>query len=607
MTIKNNSISRRNILKIFPAGAALALSACSNGGTKSSAIIPVDFNHGVASGDPLHDRVIIWTRVTAVEPSHAGNIDVTWQISSDADFSKIIKSGVFTTDSHRDFTVKEDVTGLKSGQHYFYRFNVGDITSPIGETQTLKKAGTDPVRLAVVSCSNYPWGYFNGYRAISEMGPFDAVLHLGDYIYEYEEGRYAAKNSKEMGRMVDPPHQIKTLSDYRLRYALYRGDEDLQELHRKFPFICAWDDHEFANNAYATGSLDNDKEGGNWAARRRAAQKAFMEWLPVRVSDDLPTVRSFTFGKLATLAMLDTRIVGRERPLDYNVDVEWQKIEISDNQGGKISVPRAFDGTKEITDPDILRDLREDNLPEGWKFKRDYAAFHKRLETEERSMIGAHQEVWLDKTLAKSGADGIPWQIIGQQVIMSYRPEPPLSSVFTPQEMEKFSAGEQLSMAVAEEYGGFFNPDAWDGYQPARRRVFDMLEKHAGNPIVLSGDTHCAWAMSLMDKPDGRHYGAEFAVQGITSPGRGDRIGKVAAVEQSYYDHLPHMAYASILGRGFMTLTISEADTTANWYFVSTVDSHKFDLSLRKSLRYNLGDNADGKVTLEDVTPPRQG
>ena len=254
------------------------------------------------------------------------------------------------------------------------------------------------------------------------------MIHLGDYIYEYEVGRYQSPNAEKMGRLVDPPHEIKTLSDYRLRYAQYRTDEDLQELHRKYPFICAWDDHEFANNSYATGAQNHNEGEGDWTPRRRAATKAYMEWLPVRVSaSGLPTVRSFEFGKLATLAMLDTRIVGRERPLEYERDVEMIEV----------------DGI----------------------MKPDYRAFHKRLETEERSLLGSEQEAWLGKTLQKSTAAGIPWQILGQQIIMSYRPEPPLSSVFSPDERIRFSEGEQLSMNIAEEFGGFYNPDAWDGYQ----------------------------------------------------------------------------------------------------------------------------------------------
>lgn len=556
-------ISRRGILKTLPAGAAFAVGGCADN-KEEQKVIPVSYNHGVASGDPLANQLIIWTRVTPIEPSFDGAVDVDWQISADADFSNLAKSGVFKTDPGRDYTVKIDVTGLSEGQNYFYRFLVGDKVSPVGEAKTLSTGGMDSIKLAVVSCSNYPWGFFNGYRAIAESGPFDAVIHLGDYIYEYEVGRYQSPNAEKMGRLVDPPHEIKSLDDYRRRYALYRADEDLQEIHRKYPFICCWDDHEFANNSYATGALNHNEGEGDWTPRRRAATKAYMEWLPVRVpNSDLPTVRSFNFGKLATLAMLDTRIVGRERPLEYEKDVEMIDV----------------DGIE----------------------KPDYAAFHKRLETEERSLLGSDQEAWLNKTLETSVAAGIPWQILGQQIIMSYRPEPPLSNVFNDEERAALPEGEQLSMSVAEEFGGFYNPDAWDGYQPARRRVYEMFEKHAGNPIVLTGDTHCGWAMSLCDEMGGKHYGAEFAVQGITSPGRGDRINKVEQVEQAYYDHMDHMAYASIKGRGYMTLTISSDETITDWYVLSDIESKDFEVSKKKSLRYKVGDAADGIVVLEDV------
>lgn len=563
MANNNLKINRRGILKTLPAGAAFAIGGCGVS-RQEKQVIDIDFKHGVASGDPLSDQLIIWTRVSPVEPTYAGTVDVDWQISTNADFAELSSSGVFNTDEGRDFTVKVDVTGLSEGQDYFYRFIVGDKISTVGEARTLRSGGTEPINLAVVSCSNYPWGFFNGYRAIAENGPFDAVIHLGDYIYEYEVGRYQSPNAEKMGRLVDPPHEIKTLEDYRRRYAQYRSDEDLQEIHRKYPFICAWDDHEFANNSYATGAQNHNEGEGDWTPRRRAATKAYMEWLPVRVpNSDLPTVRSFEFGKLATLAMLDTRIVGRERPLEYGRDVEMMEV----------------DGVE----------------------KPDYAAFHNRLETEERSLLGSAQEAWLDQMLETSVAAGIPWQILGQQIIMSYRPEPPLSSVFTAEERAEFEEGEQLSMAVAEEFGGFYNPDGWDGYQPARRRVFEMFEKHAGNPIVLAGDTHCGWAMSLCDEMGGKHYGAEFAVQGITSPGRGDRIGKVEQVEQAYYDHMDHMAYVSIMGRGYMTLQISAQETIADWYVVSDIESKDFDLIKKKSLRYKVGDAADGNIVLEDV------
>jgi alkaline phosphatase D len=562
--MKNKSliINRRKILKAIPKGAAIAIAGTSDNIAKAQSIIPVRFNHGVASGDPLQKKVIIWTRVTPKNKNYDCDIIVNWQISENDDFSNIANQGSFITNQQRDFTVKEDVTGLAPGKNYYYRFSVGDTYSAIGETKTLNANGKQPIKLAVASCSNYPWGYFNGYRAIAESGPYDAVIHLGDYIYEYEVGTYQSPNAEKMGRLVDPPHEIKSLSDYRRRYALYRADEDLQEVHRKYPFICTWDDHEFANNTYATGAQNHNEGEGEWAPRRRQATKAYMEWMPVRVTDgDLLTVRSFEFGDLVTLAMLDTRIVGRERPLEYGLDVEM------DSEGNP-----------------------------------DYAGFHKRLETEERSLLGEMQEKWLDKTLKMSAQRNVPWQILGQQIIMSYLTEPPLDDVFSKSEIESFPGGEQLSMKIAKEYGGFYNPDAWDGYQPARRRVFDMFEKYDGNPIVLSGDTHCAWAMSLTDKMGGKHYGAEFAVQGITSPGRGDRLPKVKQVEQAYYDHLDHMALANIKGRGYMTLSISAEETITNWYVVSTIESKEFELELRKSLKYSAGDVDDGQVVLQDVT-----
>ena len=562
--MKNKSliINRRKILKAIPTGAAIAVAGTTDNIAKAQSIIPVRFNHGVASGDPLQKKVIIWTRVTPKNKNYDGDIIVNWQISESDDFSNIANQGSFITNQQRDFTVKEDVTGLAPGKNYYYRFSVGDTYSAIGETKTLNANGKQPIKLAVASCSNYPWGYFNGYRAIAESGPYDAVIHLGDYIYEYEVGTYQSPNAEKMGRLVDPPHEIKSLSDYRRRYALYRADEDLQEVHRKYPFICTWDDHEFANNTYATGAQNHNEGEGEWAPRRRQATKAYMEWMPVRVTDgDLLTVRSFEFGDLVTLAMLDTRIVGRERPLEYGLDVEM------DSEGNP-----------------------------------DYAGFHKRLETEERSLLGEMQEKWLDKTLKMSAQRNVPWQILGQQIIMSYLTEPPLDDVFSKSEIESFPAGEQLSMKIAKEYGGFYNPDAWDGYQPARRRVFDMFEKYDGNPIVLTGDTHCAWAMSLTDKMGGKHYGAEFAVQGITSPGRGDRLPKVKQVEQAYYDHLDHMALANIKGRGYMTLSISAEETITNWYVVSTIESKEFELELRKSLKYSVGDVDDGQVVLQDVT-----
>ena len=213
-------INRRKILKVIPAGAAVVVTGTSTNMASAQNTIPIQFKHGVASGDPLQKKVIIWTRVTPNEDNYKGDIAVNWQISADENFTHIVNEGSFITNHDRDYTVKEDVAGLEPGTRYYYRFSVGNSTSVTGETKTLKDSGKEPLKFAVASCSNYPWGYFNGYRAIAESGPYDAVIHLGDYIYEYQVGRYQSPKAEELGRLVDPPHEIKSLSDYRRRYAL---------------------------------------------------------------------------------------------------------------------------------------------------------------------------------------------------------------------------------------------------------------------------------------------------------------------------------------------------------------------------------------------------
>lgn len=598
---EKSKLNRRKFLKTVPVGAAATLGAASvasaqNAGTR------ISYNHGVASGDPLQDRVIIWTRVTPMESNHNGIVHMNWDVATDSDFSNIVARGHIHTGQGSDYTAKADATGLEAGQNYFYRFRVGDQVSPIGETRTLAASGKKPVRLAIASCSNYPFGFFNAYRAICDNGPFDAVLHLGDYIYDYQQGRYQSPNAEKMGRLVDPPHEIVTLPDYRRRYAQYRTDPDLQEVHRKFPFICAWDDHEFANNTYFEGAENHNGGEGDWHIRRAAANQAYFEWMPMREEQLFVSYRSFNFGDLATLAMLDTRLIGRERGLEYGRDADWIKTAVDDGRGGKTTVPIAYDADgNEVTDAKTLRELTERTLPEGWEYARDYPAFHKRLETEERSMLGAPQERWLRETLVASKRADIPWQILGQQVIMSYQERPPISDLYSAEEKAEASDGQKASWKMRDDLGFIYNPDAWDGYQPARKRVLDMLEEHANNPIVVAGDTHCGWAHSLCHEKGGKHYGAEFGVQGITSPGSGDDNPHADAIIEKYYQANDHMAYASTYGRGYLTVTISEEASIADWYVVSDIESKDYTVTHKKSLRYKAGDAEDGKVELENI------
>jgi len=322
------------------------------------------FLHGVASGDPLHHGVILWTRATP--PPGRREIPVSYEIATDARFARIVGRGMQMTSAARDFTVKVDARGLEPGATYYYRFSALGEASPAGRTRTLPRA-TARVRLAVASCSNLPFGYFNAYRRIADRADLDAVLHLGDYIYEYRNARYG--DGTAFGRIPMPDKEITTLEDYRTRHAQYKSDPDLQDAHRAHPWITVWDDHEFTNNAWRDGAQNhNPDEGeGPWPARRDAAIQAYVEWMPIRddrMSRQTRIYRSFAFGKMADLVMLDTRLVGR--------DQEAQKRE----------------------QVDVIEDPK-------------------------RSLLGAAQEQWMFGELLESKKAGVTWQLLGQQIMFA--------------------------------------------------------------------------------------------------------------------------------------------------------------------------------------------
>jgi alkaline phosphatase D len=315
--------------------------------------INAPFYHGVASGDPTQDAVIIWTRITPA--TQLPLIDALWEVSSDETFQSIVASGKTTTNPERDYTVKVDVGGLEAGNTYYYRFLALDKMSPIGRMKTAPTA-TDKVTFGVVSCSNWEFGFFNSYGVLAEEEDIDAVLHLGDYIYEYPPGGYG---DTTIGRVHIPAHELLTLQDYRDRYSQYRLDPDLQAAHGRHSFITIWDDHEISNNSYKDGAQNHQPDEGDYQNRRAAAEKAYYEWLPVRESEHL--YRKFSYGDQVDLLMLDERLAGRTKPADS------------------------------LADPSL------------------YA--------EERSMLGEMQLAWFEKQLVSSKAN---WKVIGNQVIFSY-------------------------------------------------------------------------------------------------------------------------------------------------------------------------------------------
>ena len=319
------------------------------------------FRHGVASGDPRADRVILWTRVTPRATAAAQR--VSWQVARDAKFANIVARGETETGAGRDFTVKLDARGLEPATTYYYRFQSGGEQSAVGRTRTLPRDNVARVRLGVVSCSNLPQGYFNAYACLANRLDLDAILHLGDYLYEYANEQYG--DGSKYGRAPLPDKEMVALQDYRERHAQYKADPDSQEIHRQHPFIVTWDDHEFTNNAWQDGAENHNEGEGEWSARRAAAQQAYFEWMPIR--EDAPTLqgriyRAFRFGNLASLFMLDTRVVGRDRQV-----------------------------------------LREETA----------------IEDPKRQLLGAQQEGWLAEQFVASVRNKSSWTVLGQQVMFA--------------------------------------------------------------------------------------------------------------------------------------------------------------------------------------------
>ncbi len=308
------------------------------------------FEHGVASGDPLPDAVILWTRVS---PPTSGEQQVWYEISRDVEFTRRVAVGWITTDESVDYTVKIDVTALRPGTTYFYRFFAYGRQSPIGRTRTAPDGAVSRLRFAVTSCASGAHGYFLGYRALAQRADLDLIVQLGDYIYEYGTGEYG--NVRE----YEPPNEILTLADYRLRYSWYRRDPDLQEVHRQHPFVNVWDDHESADNSWSGGASNHNGGEGEWTDRISAARQVYAEWLPIREQPDGRIWRAFRYGDLVDLIMLDTRIWGR------------------DEQVGGIGDTARFD--------------------------------------EERQLLGADQEAWLFDQLRNATGR---WKVLGQQVMM---------------------------------------------------------------------------------------------------------------------------------------------------------------------------------------------
>ncbi|WP_299901563.1 alkaline phosphatase D family protein [uncultured Aquimarina sp.] len=542
------------------------------------------FYHGVASGDPLENSVIIWTRVTTNE----NNVQVNWKIAKDPQMNQIVQQGSTNTSQSKDYTVKVDAIGLEPYMTYYYQFESLGAKSIIGKTRTAPSQEdlVDNLRFAVVSCSNYQNGYFNAYNQIASRTDLDAVIHLGDYIYEYESGGYGYSNEINRGHV--PENEIITLDDYRVRHSYYKLDPMLRNVHQQHAFINIWDDHEFANDANKFGAENHTSSSeGDWEARKNNAFKAYFEWMPVRANsiEEYRLYRKISYGKLMDLIMLDTRIEGRDTQVnssknlisaaasndafktfaqnviakkDLTKEEELKEVlkevlpmilNVSLDSGEKSKNEKALNAEEfeQVIDGFVNQVLQkgsldkkstfalEQLLQKGTKYRENELS--KSNKESYKSILGSEQFLWLKNELQSSSAK---WRIIGNQVVVM-------------------------------PWNGVPSNDAWDGYQEEREQLLEFINtNNINNVIVLTGDIHSTFVGEVRYK--GNCEMCEFVVPSVTSTNL-DFIGGVASGLSEFYVRLlnRHIKDVDLDNHGYYVLDVRENRVQADWFDTNDV------------------------------------
>ncbi len=508
------------------------------------------FKEGVGSFDPSQEKVIFWTRYTPARQEQSAP-EILIDVAKDKNFNNVVVSQSVQADSNSDNTVFVDVSGLTSNTKYYYRFRnkKTKTVSVIGETKTLPAAGEGrEVKMAVISCSNYEAGLFNVYGAVAESDA-DFVVHLGDYIYEYETGRYGTNAS--LNRKHQPSGEVITVDDYRQRYRQYRSDEQLQKAHQLKPFICVWDDHEVSNNAYKDGAENHQPNEGDFNTRKMSAIQVWHEYLPCRVSDNAKIYRNFEIGNFVNLIMLDTRIVGRDKQLNY---------------------------------ADYL-------TPTGLNTPQFLSAW----QNPQRTILGQEQKTWLTSKINGSTSK---WQVLGNQVLMGkmFIPaeqlllisqlaagstDPALFAQYSKsltelaaikarllQDDPTLTAAEKARVQTVLPY----NLDAWDGYPAERETIYAAA---SGKKLIsVAGDTHNAW-YSVLSNNKSIRAGVEFATASVTSPGLESIFRNapqvLAGFEQANALLIDELEYIDASRRGYVMAIFTAKEARAEWRFVNTI------------------------------------
>ncbi|WP_300639123.1 alkaline phosphatase [Nocardioides sp.] len=552
-------LPRRTVLATGAAGAAVALAA--GGGAPATATTTASatasartrhevFQHGVASGDPLPDAVVLWTRVTPTPDATPGSgrgpkVRVGWEVATDRRFRRVVRRGRFVTSAGRDHTVKLDARGLEPERWYWFRFTALGRTSPVGRTRTAPAADATPanLRLGLASCSNLPAGLFAAYRGLAERSDLHAIVHLGDYLYE--------SGSSDV-RAHEPDREIVTLADYRQRHGQYKTDPDLQAAHASAPWIVTWDDHEVTNDSWAEGAENHDATEGDYAKRRARAHRAYDEWMPcrmdgtARLDDGTRLYRRLRFGTLAELSMLDLRTYRDEQISQVGTDTG-------------------------VDDPG-------------------------------RTITGEEQMGWLLEGLQQDRAQ---WKLVGTSVMFS-----PLKVAALPRDV--VAAVNTLAPLLPQD-GVYANADQWDGYTADRRTVVDHLAgQGVQDTVFLTGDIHSAWAIEVPTDvgsyPLSPTAGVEFVCTSVTSGNLKDALGTPSrspvnlAAEQAILTANPHIKYLNFDDHGFSVLDVTAERTQCDWFVIGSRTDPATPITWTRSFA-----TLTGTSTVQEVDAPVGG
>lgn len=502
------------------------------------------FGHGIASGDPLPGSVLLWTRVTPTPESLPGSgagpdVSVRWEISTDEAFTTVVARGSASTGPARDHTVKVVAGRLLPATSYWYRFTLGEEISPAGRTRTAPAAGAavDRLKFGVVSCANWQAGYFSSYRHLAARGDLDAVLHLGDYIYEYAPGDYQARDV--VVRPHEPAFEMTQLEHYRRRHAQYKTDPDLQALHAVAPFIVTWDDHESANDAWK-GGAENHTAGveGAWSERFAAAHQAYAEWMPVRYEPGGQIYRRLDFGSLASLSMLDLR--------------SYRDQQAANGADSSIGSPA-------------------------------------------RTITGAAQMDWLLGNLKSTGPQ---WKLVGNPVMIAPVRVPSTLSTAELAGVQKLMGGTNINGVPynVDQWDGY-EADRNHVVRHLRDNavkdtVFLTGDIHSGWACDIPADPASYPAT-------GDSVAAELVCTSVTSDNLDDilnvppRTGSVG-VENAIKAANPHVKYLDFDSHGYSVLNVTPAGVRMDWYVLSERTSASSGSTLSTS--FNVQSNT-GKVT----------